>query len=74
MAIKQLSDGNPDGTTVGQSATDLVGFYGADPVDQPAIVANVTTSGTTVTRLNNLTTAVNAINDLLQELGLEASS
>jgi hypothetical protein len=35
MAIgKQLSDGNPSGTALGQSATDLISFYGATPVVQ----------------------------------------
>ncbi len=33
---KQLSDGGPDGTLLGQSATDTVGFYGSTPVAQPA--------------------------------------
>ncbi len=32
MAINQLSDGGTDGTTLGQSSTDLVGFFGATPV------------------------------------------
>lgn len=37
MAIKQLSDGNPLGTNFGQSATDLIGFYGvATPVARRA--------------------------------------
>lgn len=31
MALKELSDGGPDGTRLGQSSTDLVGFYGATP-------------------------------------------
>lgn len=39
MGIKQLSDGNPLGTRLGQSATDLVGFYGATPVVQPTSAA-----------------------------------
>lgn len=35
MAIgKQLSDKNPDGTSLGQSATDLISFYGATPIVQ----------------------------------------
>jgi hypothetical protein len=36
MAIKQeLADGNPDGTNIGRSSTELVGFYGyATPVAQ----------------------------------------
>jgi len=37
MAIgKQLSDGNSQGTAHGQSATDLISFYGATPVAQRA--------------------------------------
>lgn len=35
MAIgKQLSDANADGTSLGQSATDKISFYGATPVTQ----------------------------------------
>lgn len=35
---------NPDGYQVGAAATDLVGFYGATPVDQPAaLTAQLTT-------------------------------
>jgi len=37
MAIgKQLSDGNPDGTILGQNASDLIGFYGASGASQRA--------------------------------------
>ena len=46
MAVKQLSDGGPDGTKLGQSTTDLVGLYGVDPVDQGAAL---TTQLTTIT-------------------------
>jgi hypothetical protein len=39
MAIgKHLSDKNPDGTALGQSATDLISFYGATPVAQRAVL------------------------------------
>lgn len=31
-AVRQLSDGNSQGTVMGQSATDLISFYGATPV------------------------------------------
>ena len=35
--VKQLSDGNPGGTGLGQSAADVIGFYGvATPVSQRA--------------------------------------
>ena len=29
MALKELSDKGPDGTRMGQSSADLIGFYGA---------------------------------------------
>lgn len=65
--IKQLADGGPDGSKFGQSATDLIGFHGATPSDQYAVVTN--TSGT----LGNTNAAVTAIIALLQEKGLMAS-
>ena len=34
MPIKNLTDQNPDGTTIGASATEKIGFYGAIPVPQ----------------------------------------
>lgn len=34
MAIKQLSDGSPAGTTLGQSATDLISLYNLTPIVQ----------------------------------------
>jgi hypothetical protein len=67
MAVKELSDSNTDGTRLGQSATDLVGFYGATPVDQPAVVADATDAATAISQLNLVIAA-------LQELGLMATS
>lgn len=32
MALKELSDGGPDGTRLGQSSSDKIGFYGVTPV------------------------------------------
>lgn len=34
MTIKQISDGDPDGWRIGQSASDKGGFFGATPVIQ----------------------------------------
>lgn len=34
MATKQLSDGNADGTVLGQDTSDLISFYGKTPVAQ----------------------------------------
>lgn len=50
MAADQLSKGCDDGTTLGQSATDLIGFYGATPIAQPAGAAQAAiTDGSTGT-------------------------
>lgn len=35
-ADRQLSDGNSQGTTLGQSATDKISFYNATPIVQPS--------------------------------------
>ena len=67
MAVKTVGDGRPDGTEVGQSATDLVGFWGTTPVDQPAHVADATDAATAISQLNLVIAA-------LEECGLLASS
>ena len=43
-AVRQLSDYNSQGTVLGRSPTDLIGFYGATPVAR-----NTTSSGVMVT-------------------------
>lgn len=62
MAIKELSDSNPDGTRLGQSSTDLVGFYGlATPIARPSVTAVGTTTATTTlneTKISRLQTAL----------------
>lgn len=66
--IKELSDGGPDGTRLGQSATDKIGFYGlATPIARPATITDATDATTAVA-------AVNTVIDRLQALGLIASS
>lgn len=45
-AVRQLSDYNSQGTVLGRSATDLIGFYGATPVAR-----NTTSSGVMVTTI-----------------------
>jgi hypothetical protein len=56
MALKELSDGGPDGTRLGQSATDKVGFFGlATPIVQPTAANQAAiTAGATTTACNNL--------------------
>lgn len=37
-AVRQLSDGNSQGTVLGQSATDLISFYGGTPIAKTSTV------------------------------------
>lgn len=73
MAIKELSDGNPAGTRLGQSATDLVGFHGATPSDQYAALSDITVTGTYATDDSAIETAVNGILAALREKGIIAT-
>jgi len=66
MAARNLTDGNPEGSLVGQDSSDLVGFYGKTPVDQPAAITDATDAATAITK-------VNAVIAALEELGLIAS-
>lgn len=70
------------GLKIGTDSTEKLGFYGVTPVDQPATVSDPTIGSITgsdtvnasaiTTNFNNLETAVEAIIDRLQELGLIA--
>jgi hypothetical protein len=83
--VKQLSDGNPDGTCLGQSATDLISFYNATPVVQrsgSAQAAVATTAPTNTTPYGYTTSAqaaaivtlVNEMRATLVGLGLMKGS
>jgi hypothetical protein len=49
MPVRHLSDGNPDGTVLGQSANDLISFYNAGPVAQRAGAAQAAVPATAPT-------------------------
>jgi|DEB3_MinimDraft_2_1074329.scaffolds.fasta_scaffold16280_2 hypothetical protein len=72
MAVNQLSDARTDGTTLGQSTSDLVSFHGVTPVAQrsgSAQAAVSTTASTTTTPAGYATTTqANAIVTLVNEL------
>jgi UDP-N-acetyl-D-mannosaminuronic acid transferase (WecB/TagA/CpsF family) len=73
MPVKQLSDGNPDGTVLGQSSTDLIGFYGlTTPVVRRAGAAQAavaTTASTSTTPFGYTTQAqADAIVTLVNEM------
>lgn len=80
MAVKQLSDGNPDGVALGQSATDLIALHGVTPVARaaaitaPAATASTSTTpfGYSQTQADALVTAVRAIIVALQAKGITA--
>jgi hypothetical protein len=57
------------GIKLGSATSSLLGFYGATPVDRPATVADPAGGGTIDAEAR---TAINAIIDRLQELGLIA--
>ena len=42
-AVKQLSDGNSQGTVLGQSSSDPIAFYGATPVARQSATETVST-------------------------------
>lgn len=61
MSVDHLGKLNTDGTTLGQSATDKIGFYGVTPVVQPATAAAGTDAATTQTCANACRTALRAL-------------
>jgi hypothetical protein len=60
MPVVQLSNANPDGAVLGQSATDKVGFWGTTPVIRSAIT-NVTAGSTLPDVIVTLTALVVAL-------------
>ena len=82
MAIgKQLSDGNPDGTSLGQSSSDLISFYGETATAQLSVtgigtttISQVATSGkwafASSTAALAFVARVRSIQDKLNTLGL----
>ena len=83
MAIgKQLSDNNPTGTVLGQSASDLIGFHGTAGTDQAAAIADLSINALSVSGVIGFTTsasfstailAINSIIAALREKGLIAT-
>lgn len=73
MAADNLSNKNPDGTTLGQSAADLISFYGTTAISQRAAAAQATStvgtaSSTAVT--TDVKAALIEVMNTLANLGL----
>lgn len=66
---RNIQLGRTNGTKIGTATDQLLGFYGATPVDRPATISDPS-GGTTVD--SQARTAINALIDRLQELGLIA--
>ena len=51
MSVQNLTNGNPSGSLVGQSATDKVGFFGDTPVVLPASASQAVVAQTVTTTI-----------------------
>lgn len=65
--VKQLSDGNPGGTGLGQTLADNISFYGVTPVTQRAGTIQATSN---VTATSNSAAVLNEIAATLVGLGI----
>ncbi len=67
-AVRQLSDGNSQGTVLGQSSTDLISVYGAAPVARSLTLAALSTavSSTGAFGFGDATTASSIVAALTQ--------
>lgn len=78
--VKQLSDGNPGGTGLGQSATDLISFYNFTPIAQrtSAVLSGTlslfTNAGSSITyataQFSSMWDAIAEIRNFLVAVGL----
>lgn len=68
MAADHISKKNPDGTIYGQTATDLISFWGATPGVQ---MTTITSIGATATSAI-LKARINSIRTSLRRVGLMA--
>ena len=67
---RNIQLGRTNGTKIGTATDQKIGFYGVDPVDQPATVSDPTGQANDLDSEARI--AVNAIIDRLQELGFLA--
>lgn len=85
MALEYLGTGNDDGVTLGRDTSDLISFYGVTPIAQQSGSAMATLTATiatadsgvmfaTATGINALIAQVQALRELVVDLGLHAGS
>lgn len=76
-AGKQLSDGNPSGTSLGQSATDTVSLYGVTPIAQrtsSVLHTSLVSASTYVTVGSNMAAIFTEISNTLTALGVNKTA
>ncbi len=66
-SIKKLSEGYPDGTVLGNSSSDKIGFYGKTAVTLRSLPISLTAAASTTATYR---TAINMIRNLLKNTGL----
>lgn len=67
MAADQLSKKNPDGTVLGQSSTDKIGFYNKTAITLRSLPISLTAAASSTVTYR---TAINQIRNLLKNIGL----
>lgn len=66
---KQLSDGGPDGTILGQSSSDKVAFFGGTPGTRPTLtLSKALTAGSTTPA--DIAACIDEIEAALRTMGL----
>lgn len=64
MAVEHLSKGNDDGTTFGQTTTDLISFWNGTPRVQMTTIASIGATATTAimkARINSMRTFMRSV-------------
>lgn len=82
MAVRQLSDANADGTSLGQSSTDKVSLFGVTPVVQPSVLTppaataatNSTPYGYSQAQADAIVTWIRAADTVIKNLGITKAS
>lgn len=71
MTVRQLSTGDTDGQSLGQSATDKISFYGATPIVQRSSSLQTSSNVVTSASFGTLQVAqVQEVLNILNTLGL----
>lgn len=72
MAVMYLSDGNPDGTSVAQSANDKLALYGGTPIVQRSstvLATSLLSESSYVSVASNTAAILTEISNVLTGLG-----